>query len=121
MLVGHKSVDSNQYVGRVINLGVVSASEMGISGSASIKDVASALLTFIVTAYTNAQQCVFDVVVLANSYRMTRVMIYDTSDKTGSLPNVASGSMQMYNGEEYKFGTNNGTVWTRTVTMSAQS
>lgn len=120
MLVGHKSVDSNPYVGRVINLGVVSASEMGISSSASASVVAGAWLAFCVEKYPNAKQCVFEGVALANSYRMMRVMIYDTSDKSGIQPNVASGTMQFYNGDIVVFGANNYNVWTRNVTMSAQ-
>ena len=120
MLVGHKSVDSNPYVGRVINLGVVSASEMGISSSASASVVAGAWLAFCVEKYPNAKQCVFEGVALANSYRMMRVMIYDTSDKSGIQPNVASGTMQFHNGDIVVFGANNYNVWTRNVTMSAQ-
>lgn len=120
MLVGHKSVDNNPYVGRVINLGVVFASEMGISSSASASVVAGGWLSFCCDKYPNAKQCVFEGVALANSYRMMRVMIYDTSDKSGIQPNVASGTMQFYNGDIVVFGANNYNVWTRNVTMSAQ-
>ena len=120
MLVGKKATDGNTYTGRVINLGLVTASEMGISSSASASVVAGAWLAYCVDKYPNAKQCIFEGVALANSYRMMRVMIYDTSDKSGIQPNVASGTMQFYNGDIVVFGANNYNVWTRNVTMSAQ-
>lgn len=120
MLVGKKLTDGDTYTGRVINLGLVTASEMGISSSASASVVAGGWLSYCCDKYPNAKQCVFEGVALANSYRMMRVMIYDTSDKSGIQPNVASGTMQFYNGDIVVFGANNYNVWTRNVTMSAQ-
>ena len=120
MLVGKKLTDGDTYTGRVINLGLVTASELNISGGANALTVAGAWLAYCCDKYPNAKQCVFEGVALANSYRMMRVMIYDTSDKSGIQPNVASGTMQFYNGDIVVFGANNYNVWTRNVTMSAQ-
>lgn len=121
MLVGKKVTDGNTYTGRVINLGLVTASELNISGGANALTVAGAWLGYCVDKYPNAKQCVFEGVVLANSYRMMRSMIYDTADTSTGKPNVSTGEMQFYNGDLIMFGTNNANVWTRTVTMSAQS
>lgn len=121
MLVGKKTADGNTYTGRVINLGLVTASELNISGGANALTVAGAWLAYCCDKYPNAKQCVFEGVVLANSYRMMRSMIYDTADTSTGKPNVSTGEMQFYNGDLIIFGTNNANVWTRTVTMSAQS
>lgn len=121
MLIGKKVTDGNTYTGRVINLGLVTASELNISGGANALTVAGAWLAHCCDKYPNAKQCVFEGVVLANSYRMMRSMIYDTADTSTGKPNVSTGEMQFYNGDLIMFGTNNANVWTRTVTMSAQS
>lgn len=117
-LTGNKTGDARAFTGQVINLGVVTASDMGISGSASASVVAGAWLAFCVEKYPKAKQCVFEGVALANSYRMMRCMIYDTSDKSGIQPNVATGTMQFYNGNIVCFGATNYNVWTRNVTIS---
>lgn len=119
-MVGNKTGATNSLTGLTINLGVVTASDMGIANNASASVVAGGWLSYCTAKYPNAKQCIFEGVALANSYRMMRCMIYDTADKSGIQPNVASGTMQFYNGDIVVFGANNYNVWTRNVTMSAQ-
>ena len=119
-IVGNKTGATDSLTGVTINLGVVTASDMGIADNASASVVAGGWLSYCTAKYPNAKQCIFEGVALANSYRMMRVMIYDTSDKSGIQPKVASGTMQFYNGDIVVFGANNYNVWTRNVTMSAQ-
>ena len=119
-VTGNKTGSNTSMKGKVINLGVVSASEMSIANNATDAVVCGAWLAYCVEKYPNCQQCIFEGVALANSYRMMRCMIYDTSDISGIQPNVATGQMQKYDGSLIQFGAVNYNVWTRTVTMSVQ-
>lgn len=107
MLDVSSGVHDEALTGRVINMGLISASSMGISGSADAATIVGAWLRHVCSKYTHANVCIFEGIVLANSYRMMRFYIYDTSILSNGIPQNASGQMQNYNGNVWFSGSNN--------------
>lgn len=92
MLSEASAVDSNNHVGKVINVGDATISEMGTTSTAGI-DIMKAWLKYVCTRYTNAQRCTFVGTVYGTGHKMVRAYIYDTSRTSNGLPEYSFGQL----------------------------
>lgn len=100
-----QALHSTAITGKLINLGNIGGSTIGVSSTSTDAQVAEAWLKYICTKYTNAQYCIFRGTVSAGLVRTFDCTIYDTADTSGGLPNVSYGTMRKYTDQEFSFGT----------------
>ena len=100
-----KTVHNTAITGKLINIGYLGGSDIGVTSSSTDADVAKAWLQYICTKYTNAQYCTFEGTVAAGLVRTLRCTIYNTADTSSNLPNVSYGTMRKYTDQEFSFGT----------------
>lgn len=112
MLSPSSAVNYYSNTGKVINLGELSRTDLGLSStSATETEVITAFLAYICSHYTSAVSCIFEAVIVPNSKRMMQCFVYDTSVVSGGLPQYATGTMLYYNGTPYIFGTSSYSVF----------
>lgn len=109
------SAENTDYLeGKVINVGLLTYTQLGIGISASIADTVAAWLKYVCAHYTNAFRCIFEGTLNMDSSRMMRYYIYHTQTvNSNGVPQYASGQMQNYDGRIWVSGTNNYAVYSK--------
>lgn len=114
MLSAASAANTDYLEGKVINVGLLTYTQLGIGSSASIADTVSAWLKYVCAHYTNAFRCIFEGTLTMDSSRMMRYYIYHTQTvNSNGVPQYASGQMQNYDGRIWISGTNNYAVYSK--------
>ena len=114
MLSAASAANTDYLEGKVINVGLLTYTQLGIGSSASIADTVAAWLKYVCAHYTNAFRCIFEGTLNMDSSRMMRYYIYHAQTvNSNGVPQYASGQMQNYDGRIWISGTNNYAVYSK--------
>lgn len=114
MLSAASAANTDYLEGKVINVGLLTYTQLGIGSSASITDTVAAWLKYVCAHYTNAFRCIFEGTLNMDSSRMMRYYIYHTQTvNSNGVPQYASGQMQNYDGRIWISGTNNYAIYSK--------